>query len=438
MNKYKNSVYNLLIEKDEKGSLMYNSHSGALFVLDETTENFLTSIKEDNNPERFTNFKALLENGYIVDENIDEFVFFKMKENHLLYSMMSTNVHYVICPTMSCNYNCLYCYEHENGKQFPIMMMSEDIIEKTLKFLKNQIEGSDTIKDVKVTWFGGEPLLGMDVVEEISRDLIFYCQKKNIGYHASIITNGLLFDKEMAKKCSEKLKIRMVQITIDGAGEVYKEYKGTTDKAYDKVIENVIAASKYMRVNVRLNVDKNNYSSVVGVVKMLITKQGVNENIKFYLAPIKVQNSNVLAKYMFSDEEFYNAKVKFWEMLIENKYYGFVENEIPQMKYISCGALSRNNYIVDPMGDLYKCERTIGEKRYCIGNVEEGLFYNTQTFVFGEYNVDAKCKKCAIYPVCRAGCRKECIEGKTVDCESKINEVKRLLKYKYHIISGNI
>lgn len=438
MKKYKNSVYNILIEKNKNGSLIYNSHSGALFMIDKSTEDFLNEIKENNNPQNFKNFKSLFKNGYIVDKNIDEVGFFEMKEKHLLYSMMANSVHYVICPTMSCNYTCLYCYEHENEKQISTDIMSDDVIEKTLEFLKVQINKMNTIKDVKVTWFGGEPLLGINVIEKISRYLILYCQEKDIEYHASIITNGLLFDNNISKRCFEKLKIRMAQITIDGEKEIYRKYKGTTNEAYDKVIKNIIDASKYMRVNVRLNIDKNNYNSVMYAVKSLIENKEMNANIKFYLAPIKVQKSNILAEYMLDDEEFYNIKLKFWEMFIKNNYYDFIETEMPQMKYVSCGALTRNNYIIDPFGDLYKCERTIGEKKYCIGNVEEGLFYNMQTFLFGEFKVDAKCKKCSIYPICRSGCRKECIEGKKVDCEIKIKEIKSLLTYKYNMINGNI
>lgn len=436
MKKYKNSIYNLLVEKNEDGALLYNSHSGALFMIDNITEKFLTTIGDNTEPEKFVHFNSLLENGYIVDENVDEAGFFKMKENHLLYSVYSSNVHYVICPTMSCNYSCLYCYEHENGKQHPAEVMSKDVIEKLIKFVKNQVEGLETIKDIKVTWFGGEPLLGINVMEEISRNLISYAKEKNIGYHSSMITNGFLFDDKISKMCSEKLKITMAQITIDGAGAVYKEYKGAPDKAYDRVLGNIINASRYMKVNVRFNVDKNNYNSVMSVVEYMLKEKNINENIRLYLAPIKVTNSNVLSKYVFDDKEFYDSNVRFWEMLLKNKYYSFIENEIPQMKYISCGALSRNNYIIDSSGCLYKCERTLGEQKYSVENVEEGLFYNAQSFVFGEYKISAKCKKCSIYPVCRGGCRKDCIDGRFVDCESKIKEIKTLLKYKYRLISG--
>ena len=174
----------------------------------------------------------------------------------------------------------------------------------------------------------------------------------------------------------------------------------------------------------------------MSVLEYMLKEKNINENIRLYLAPIKVTNSNVLSKYVFDDKEFYDSNVRFWEMLLKNKYYSFIENEIPQMKYISCGALSRNNYIIDSSGCLYKCERTLGEQKYSVGNVEEGLFYNAQSFVFGEYKISAKCKKCSIYPVCRGGCRKDCIDGRFVDCESKIKEIKTLLKYKYRLISG--
>ena len=77
MKKYKNSIYNLLVEKNEDGALLYNSHSGALFMIDNITEKFLTTIGDNTEPEKFVHFNSLLENGYIVDENVDEAGFLK-------------------------------------------------------------------------------------------------------------------------------------------------------------------------------------------------------------------------------------------------------------------------------------------------------------------------------------------------------------------------
>lgn len=35
-----------------------------------------------------------------------------------------------------------------------------------------------------------------------------------------------------------------------------------------------------------------------------------------------------------------------------------------------------NNYVIDPLGDLYKCWNEIGRKEKAVGNVVEGPLYN--------------------------------------------------------------
>ena len=59
---------------------------------------------------------------------------------------------------------------------------------------------------MRVEWFGGEPLLCMDVIENLSKHFIDICRKAHKGYTAAITTNGYLLDLETFRKLDGGLR----------------------------------------------------------------------------------------------------------------------------------------------------------------------------------------------------------------------------------------
>lgn len=89
----------------------------------------------------------------------------------------TTKLNLVLVPTLNCNFDCPYCFE--NGKRGGIM--SEDTIKDLLEFIKGN-KGKD---NMSLTWYGGEPLLGLKVIDKILKGLDkIGCTLK----HHSIIT----------------------------------------------------------------------------------------------------------------------------------------------------------------------------------------------------------------------------------------------------------
>ena len=84
-----------------------------------------------------------------------------------------------IAPTMGCNFDCPYCFEqHRAGKMSP--KVQEDVVALVGHMLK--ASGAETLD---VTWFGGEPLLAVDIVEALSEKCILQC-----GHYYQRISSG--------------------------------------------------------------------------------------------------------------------------------------------------------------------------------------------------------------------------------------------------------
>ena len=64
-----------------------------------------------------------------------------------------------ILPTTFCNAHCFYCYE--SGIRHA--HMSEDTAEQLVRMIADHYDG----RQVALLWFGGEPLLGMDRIDQI-------------------------------------------------------------------------------------------------------------------------------------------------------------------------------------------------------------------------------------------------------------------------------
>ena len=76
--------------------------------------------------------------------------------------------------------------------------------------------------------------------------------------------------------------ITMVQVTIDGTKDVHnrrRKLKGGGE-TFDKIIKNIKYASEYLRIAIRINLDKGNYSSVDKLFRYL--SEFSNDNITTY------------------------------------------------------------------------------------------------------------------------------------------------------------
>lgn len=69
--------------------------------------------------------------------------------------------------------------------------VQEDVVALAGHMLK--ASGAETLD---VTWFGGEPLLAVDIVETLSEKLLTVAETYGAFYSADIITNGYLLDQE--------------------------------------------------------------------------------------------------------------------------------------------------------------------------------------------------------------------------------------------------
>lgn len=201
--------------------------------------------------------EELVDLGIFVPENKNED--FELKQKYIDIIGENT-LTLIINPTEKCNFKCRYCYEtFENGR------MNEQTIQGIIRYVEKNIH---KFRKLYVMWFGGEPLLEIDVIERLSHAFIEICKKYGKIYISDITSNGYLLDFNTFERLVQN-KILTYQITIDG-------YKDTHDSqriglfgepTYDIIMNNIQAIlnnRKYKRfmMTIRVNVSKELYDNL--------------------------------------------------------------------------------------------------------------------------------------------------------------------------------
>lgn len=395
------SKYNIVFKKDDD-DYIFNTLNCSLVLIKKGAQQVLESIQSNkfNKKEASDNkiFQALVDGGFIVSEELNElelinFINWKGKLN-------SDKLKYTIFPTLRCNCNCVYCYQGKKNNDLQIMQpqTADDISEKIIKAMPNK-------KSVQLIWHGGEPLLAKDIIWRISDKVMKYAGDYGINYSGFILTNGCLIDNSTVENFL-KYKILGAQITIDGLPKTHNERRKYNNGrgTFQDIVDNILELQKNgIEVDVRLNIDKNNYMEIDDIVILLLS-YGINGE-SMYLGHIKTGTNNDL-----NIEEYAQACVRLQKSLIKNTNTTLsLKRWFPKLKTFFCIADTLSSCSFDPQGTIYKCWHEVGDKHMAYSDVENninsaGYYHNLNYFLYSVKDSD-RCADCKVLPLCMCGCR---------------------------------
>lgn len=182
---------------------------------------------------------------------------------------------YTIFPTTDCNARCFYCYEKGRRAVNMTPQAASDVADWMIKKACGE--------QIKIRWFGGEPLYNYEAIDIISAKL----KAANADFRASMITNGYLFDEALILKARENWNLKKVQITLDGTEEIYNRCKnfvyGKEINAFKRVTENIERLlNNGITVKIRLNMDEHNADDLFDLVDFIAKKYSEYKNISIY------------------------------------------------------------------------------------------------------------------------------------------------------------
>ena len=311
----------------------------------------------------------------------------------------------------TCNLNCSYCFASQGKYHGERAVMSLEVGKRALDFL---IENSGTRRNLEVDFFGGEPLMNFDVVKE----LVAYARKieKDAGknFRFTLTTNGMLVDDDVIdfanRECAN------VVLSLDGRREVHDRFrvdfsgKGSFDRIvpkFQKFVRERGDRSYYMRGTfTHANPDFLEDIKVMldlGFKELSMEPVVCADSDPSALTPSDIETVKEqyerLAELMLKKHR-EGDPFTFYHYMIDLKGGPCIYKRIS-----GCG--SGTEYMaVTPWGDLYPCHQFVGEEKYLLGNIYDGVTNTDAAQEFASSNVYAKpeCRDCWARLYCSGGC----------------------------------
>ena len=389
----KQSRFNFVYPRGEGERVIYNTFSKALVCLDDDEFSQYESLSFSDKEL----LSALVDNLILVDERLDEQAY--LKYVHYKSKLQSKTLWLTIAPTLDCNFACPYCYENRRHGS-----MSEDVAGALIVWLEEQL--SQGIRHLDVTWYGGEPLMYPKIVFSFAERIRSLCSSNKVDLSMHMVTNGYLLSDEVIERLDE-VGVTRLQITLDGLASHHNERRPLRDGrgTFDRICENLRRfADSPIEVVVRMNVDNENACDYLELKEMIDGLE--NQNITLYASPVEDINPdtvNNVSKFM-TEEEFDAFSLDACEK------GGLSEDDFSVMdnRFCFCTAETEHCWVVDDLGDFYKCWDEVGRKEYCCFNVMdpgEIDYANVVRYTASDPFGDAKCSECVFLPLCFGGCK---------------------------------
>ncbi len=401
----KESIYNI-IKQEEQDLIIYNVGSAGVLKLNKEYAQAYQDFIENGTTQKLDLLEALKQGGLLVEDDLDEIK--NLQIQSLVNRYNSNNLTLTIAPTMECNFKCTYCYEDGYRKN----RMNYEVQQEVIRFIKKHSFGCSSIG---ISWYGGEPLLALDEIENMTNS-IRTITNDNIAYYASIVTNGYYLTKKNVEKLKE-LKIERVQVTIDGPRSIHDSrrllYNG--EGTFDRIINNIKDVCLDIPIVIRINVDKTNINHTYELLNY-IEECNLKGKVSLYLAPVDDINNGCIESSCMTISDFSVEEIKF-QLEALNK--GFKIGLIPSCNPSICGAVSSNSYVIDPKGDLYKCWNHIGREEERVGSILHNSFtHNIYKWLLYDPFSNEDCTNCIVLPACMGGCPYHKLTTKNSKCKS--------------------
>jgi len=411
---YKNNGYNIVLDSNS-GSVhavdevafevidKYESRSKEEIILELCAK--YPEITADDIEEIFQDIEELKKEGKLFSED-------KFKDLQIDIKARPTQLK-ALCLHIAhdCNMCCKYCFAGEGEYSGDRSLMSFEVGKRALDFL---IEQSGSRKNLEVDFFGGEPLLNFDVVKQLVAYARSIEKEKGKNFRFTLTTNGVLLDDEVMEWANKECY--NVVLSLDGRKETNDRMRRTrNDKGtYDLILPKFQKMAKernqqgyYIRgTYTHYNTDFANdilHLADLGFEQLAMEPVVTDPKMDYALQesdiPKLKDQYDLLAKEMCKRNR-EGKGFTFFHYMID------LEGGPCIYKRISGCGVGTDYMAVTPWGDLYPCHQFVGDEKFLLGNVFDGVKNTDIVNEFKLCNVYSReaCQDCFAKLYCSGGC----------------------------------
>lgn len=417
VHQFKQNGYNIVLD----------TCSGSVHVVDEVAYDIISMFKEKSEEEIISEIlkkyadvpdvnkdevlecindvKELEENKKLFTPDVFENMAFEWKNNSKVIKALCLHIAH------TCNLNCSYCFASQGKYQGDRALMSFEVGKQAFDFL---IANSGTRKNLEVDFFGGEPLMNWDVVKQLVNYARSIEKEHNKNFRFTLTTNGVLIDDDVIDFLNKEMD--NVVLSLDGRKEVHDRFRvdyagnGSYDKIlpkFKKLVDSRGGEKYYMRGTfTHHNVDFTNdifHMADLGFTELSMEPVVCSPNDPSALTeedlPKLFEQYEILANEMIKRKK-EGRPFTFYHYMLD-----LTEGPCIYKRITGCG--SGTEYMaVTPWGELFPCHQFVGDPKYSLGNIWDGVTNTAVQDEFRKCNAYARpdCADCWAKLYCSGGC----------------------------------
>ncbi len=311
----------------------------------------------------------------------------------------------------TCNLNCSYCFASQGKYHGERALMSFEVGKRALDFL---IENSGTRRNLEVDFFGGEPLMNFDVIKQMVAYARSIEKEHNKNFRFTLTTNGVLIDDDVIDFANKEMS--NVVLSLDGRKEIHDRYRvdyagnGSWEKIvpkFQKLVEARGGINYYMR-GTFTHANPDFLKDIQQMLDLGFTELSMEPVVCAPGDPselteddkaIVLDQYEKLAELMLKRDKD-KKPFTFYHYMIDLTGGPCIYKRIS-----GCG--SGTEYMaVTPTGELYPCHQFVGEEKFRLGDIWNGVNNTEIQNEFAECNVYSRpeCRDCWAKLYCSGGC----------------------------------
>ena len=280
--------------------------------------------------------------------------------NEIARALNPRALNLILLPTEQCNFRCSYCYEDFKQGSMPAWVVSA--IKQLLTARAPDLD------ELKIAWFGGEPLLASRIICDISQ-FIQSLQREHpvLRYSGSMATNAALLDPERLATMVA-CGVTSYQITLDGPAELHdrtrvtRRGQGTFEQIWRHLL-GIRDSGFDVAVTLRVHYQADTFTRLFPLLELMNRELAGDERFRVHFksvarlgGPNDAMIRPVTAQEQKSVEDMLRAMLRFPDQALNFDDY-------------VCYAGAANSLIIRANGDLNKCTVALSDDANRIGRL---------------------------------------------------------------------
>lgn len=370
---------------------------------------YLSGINPTDESDKKT-INYLYENYFIVNNNSDDDLLLK-KCVELIPPSAISNAYIIV--TENCNFNCKYCFISDAvQKKKHSKIMTTEVADKAVALLQSTYERQKEEYDKTITFYGGEPLLNIELIQHIMNEIDRVRSSgrywpSDVKY--AVITNGSLITNNILDILQQHNIALSISYDVDKKAHSYRVSK-SNDNSYLTV-----------RGKIELCKKRNHpFSLSITISEETIkNRKQILEEIK-QINPVSIAfNMLIPNKYGTPPSSYYEDATDFMiESFMELRELGVFEDRVMRKVHsfnsgklfmYDCCASGGNQLVINPLGEVGVCHGYLNNNKFFSGRVSDNAFdyRDNRDFQYWKSRTPLlmkQCYDCECIGICGGGC----------------------------------